>query len=246
MGIRMGIRDFLRGVRGRGPKEAGRSPGGSRLLRYSGGEFEKPKFGFTEEPADELAEAREKVYDEIFGKCDSVYHELLPVVPHVDVYRIPPVGKREFFTFVTGGMSDLPMNTPKNVDKDYRRIELVFYASEDKREYMEVLRGLAHFPHDNDTWIHWGHTMPNGTPPEPIFEGSVLDTFFFMPSILRPDSELGSRLSHHGEAVHLVWCVPITTAECNLKLERGSDALYELFEERKHPFVFSGKRQSYL
>jgi hypothetical protein len=67
-----------------------------------------------------------------------------------------------------------------------------------------------------------------------------------MPSILQPDSGLGDLLAWRDEAVQLVWCVPITTAECNLKLERGAGALYDLFDQRNHPLVFSGARESYV
>jgi hypothetical protein len=193
-----------------------------------------------------LVQAREDVYETLFGKCDFVYHEMLPLVPHIDVYRFPPSGSRAFHTFVTSGMSDLSMNSPAELGGSVRRVELVFYASEDKQEYQELLRRLAHFPHDNHTWIHWGHTMPNGTPPTPVFGSKALDTLFFMPTIVRPDSELGDQLSWNGDPVNLVWCVPISTAECQLKLERGAEAIYDLFQEKRHPFVFAGDRKSYV
>ena len=67
-----------------------------------------------------------------------------------------------------------------------------------------------------------------------------------MSSIIQNDSGLGERLAWHDEPVQLVWCVPITAAECELKLEKGTDALYDLFEEHQHPFVFSGDRESYV
>ena len=242
----MGLRDWLRRRKQPGPQVAGTSRGGSRLLKYGGEEFTRPEFGFTEESSQELTEAREKAYDTLFGEAGSVYHEMLPFVPHVDVYRYPPTDERPFYTLVTGGMSDLPMNSPEELGSDFRRAELVFYASEGRDEYQELLRRLAHFPHDNNTWLHWGHTMPNGSPPEPLFGSQSLDSFFFMASIVRPDSELGERLIWQSEPVNLVWCVPVSTAECELKLEHGADALYDLFDEHKHPFVFPGDRRSYV
>jgi len=241
----MGIRDWLSG-RKRGPRIVGESKGGSRLLKYGGAEFDSPTAGFVDDSIAIDPEERERIYEEIFGPVDTVTHELVPLVPHVDVYWFAPTERRPFFTFVTGGMSDLPMHTPSELGPAVRRIELVFYAAEDKTEYVELLRRLAHFAHDCQTWIHFGHTMPNGTPPEPFFGSTHLDNLFFMPSIVSPDSTLGERLAWRHEPVNLVWCVPITTAECNLKLERGSDALYDLFDERQHPFIFSGERASYV
>jgi hypothetical protein len=194
----------------------------------------------------ELVGKRESVYRDLFGESDIVLHEMIPFVPHVDVYRFPPSKMRPFFTYVTGGMSDLEMNSPPKAGANYRRIELAFYASEDKPEYPELLRRLAHFPHDNRTWIHWGHSMPNGLPPQPVFGTGPLDCLFFMPSIVKPDSELGAHLQWQGARIELVWCVPITTKECDVKLKLGTDALYDLFDVNEHPFVFSGSRKSYI
>ncbi len=240
----MGMRDWFQ--RKPAPKNVGISKGGSSLIKYGDGDAPRPEIGFLAESTLANTEDRERVYSELFGESDMVLHELLPLIPHVDVYRFPPHGKRDFFTFVTGGMSDLPMNAPTELGVDYRRAELVFYSTENRDEYSQLLRRMAHFVHDNNTWLHWGHTMPNGQPPEPLFGTSQLDTLFFMPSIVDPDSRLGDTLQIESEPVHLVWCVPITTAECQLKLDEGMDALYDVFDANNHPFAFSGDRQSYV
>jgi hypothetical protein len=240
----MPLQDWFR--RKPGPKRVGTSKSGAPLLKYGSSGSAKPEIGFLEESTLKEMEERERIYGELFGESDTVYHELLPLIPHIDVYRFPPSDKRDFYTFVTGGMSDIPMNAPAELGQEYRRIELVFYAADDKPQYSEFLRCLAHFAHDNRTWLHWGHTMPNGNPPEPLFEDGPLDSIFFMPSIVKPDSKLGERLRIESDPVNLVWCVPITTAECQLKLDEGTDALYDLFDANKHPFVFRGQRESYV
>ncbi len=228
------------------PKTVGSSKGGSRLIKYGDGETPKPELGFLEESTLANTEDRERIYSELLGDSDTVFHELLPLIPHIDVYRFPPNGKRDFFTFVTGGMSDLPMHALPELGTDYRRAELVFYSTENRDDYAELLRRMAHFVHDNNTWLHWGHTMPNGQPPEPLFNTNNLDTLFFMPTIVNPDSTLGGKLRIESEPVNLLWCVPITTAECQLKLDAGTDALYDLFDANEHPFAFAGDRKSYV
>ncbi len=240
----MAMKDWFR--RKPAPENVGTSKGGSRLIKYGDRSDLKPEVGFLDESRLPNTEERERVYSDLFGESDTVLHELLPLVPHIDVYRFPPNGKRDFFTFVTGGMSDLPMNSPSELGADYRRAELVFYSTGDRDDYPELLRRLAHFVHDNNTWLHWGHSMPNGQPPEPLFDSKHLDSLFFMPSIVNPDSTLGDRLQIDSDPVHLIWCVPITTAECQLKLDNGTDALYDLFDVNKHPFAFTGDRQSYV
>ena len=232
--------------RKRGPDVVGRSPGGSRLLKYAGREPGETQCGFPEEDTTELAALRERVYEELFGPAQTVNHELIPLVPHVDVFVVEPRPERDFYTLVTAGMSDLPMSSPPELGGDVHRVELVFYADSDRPKYLELLRRLAHFPHDCHTWLHYGHTMPNGTPPTPIFGSGVLDTFYFMGSIVGQDGTLRDRLQWKGEPVELLWLVPITAAECQLKLERGSDALLDVFDRVDHPFVFEGDRPSYV
>ena len=57
----MGIKDLFRRRKDRGAEQVGTSAGGSRLLKYSSGEFEGSQIGFTEESMAELIELREKV-----------------------------------------------------------------------------------------------------------------------------------------------------------------------------------------
>lgn len=241
----MGFKDWFR-RRAQGPTVMGTSPGGSRLIKYGSAEFQKPQFGFPEEGFSHLIAARESVYSALFGESDTVLHEFLPIVPHIDVYRYPPTGDRGFITYVTSGMSDFSQSSPPELGKDARRVELVFYADQHHDEYPELLRRLAHFPHDNQSWLHWGHTMPNGTPPEPVFGAAPLDSLLFIPTVVHPDQSLGERLAWEGEPVNLLWCVPITTAECEYKLQHGTDAMFALFDRVNHPFVFSGVRRSYV
>jgi hypothetical protein len=67
------------------------------------------------------------------------------------------------------------MNSPADLGQDSRRVELVFYAADDSEEYADLLRCLAHFPHDNNTWLHWGHTLPNVIPRASLFGDGPLD-----------------------------------------------------------------------
>lgn len=227
-------------------KQEGFTKGGSRIIKHGGSEFDKPQFGVPDKASVDFARQREVVYDTIFGKCAQVWHELPSMIPHVDVYQFDPGNSgREFYTFVTSGMSDQRMMLPNDVGSKAARAELIFYCGKPKRDYNELLRRLAHFPHDNKTWLAAGHTMPNGTPPQLMFGSKVLDTLLFIPTIVGPDKELPDRLRLDGDPVNLLWVVPITTAECELKLNDGIGGLLDLFTKFDHPFVFSGDRRSY-
>src|SRR5581483_8102546 len=181
----MGLKDWL----SRGPKNEGKSPGGSDILRYGGGEFDLPSVDFTEESFLPLHEQRETQYTALFGECETVYHEVLRFITHIDVFIYKPGTRgRPFFTYITSGMSDLPMTITATGDTDLTMAELIFYADEANNDYAELLRKLAHFPHENRTWLGSGHTMSNGSPPHPMFGNSELDTFLFMPTIVEPES----------------------------------------------------------
>lgn len=238
----MAMKDWFK--RRTAPKTIGKTEGGSRILAY--GEAPSPQVGFLAESTLGHMQERERVYAELFGESDTVFHELLPRIPHIDIYRFPPNEQRDFFTYVTGGLSDLPMNSPDELGARYRRAELVFYASEHRDDYPELLRWLSHFVHDNSTWLHWGHSLPNGQPPSPLFDTENLDSLFFIPTIVRPDSTLGEKLRIDDDPVNLVWCVPITTAECQLKLDQGAEALCDLFDANQHSPIFRGNRDSYV
>ena len=90
---------------------------------------------------------------------------------------------------VTSGMSDLAMNVPAKTNAP-RRVELILYCSEPKQEFIDTMRWLAHFPHDQKTWIGAFHTIPNGNPPEPLWGSRVLDTIFLLPPIVKKDADL--------------------------------------------------------
>lgn len=242
----MGIEDWLRSRKNSDASSSRRGWGGAKLIVDYKGEIGERQIGFSDESTLDLFKQRERAYQELFGEPDIVFHELIPFIPHVDVYRFPPSENRNYFTFVTAGMSTVPMTVPASVGRECRRVELAFYAAESKKEYAAMLGELAHYPHDYKTWLHWGHTMPNGNPPELIFGSEALDHFFFAPSMVKADDELGRRLEWEGDPINLLWCIPISSAECQFKLKCGADALCKLLAANEHSLLFSGGRGSYV
>jgi hypothetical protein len=105
---------------------------------------------------------------------------------------------------------------------------------------------VAHFPHDTKSWLGTGHTMPNGNPPAPFWGSEVLDTLLFMPTIVSKDATLPDELKLGGEPVHFLWVVPLSTAECNFKLQNGYNAILGLFDQHRHPHVYDPARKSYV
>jgi hypothetical protein len=64
------------------------------------------------------------------GKIDSVFHELVSDLVHLDVHLIKPAAGRDFHTLVTSGMSDRPMSVPEGAE-EYRYSELLIGLPQD-------------------------------------------------------------------------------------------------------------------
>ena len=145
-----------------------KTPDGTTIIRH---DEVKRQIGFTDKTTAGFPQPREAAYERLFGKALSVSHELLPLVPHIDVYIFQRShGGQVVYALVTGGMSDLEMTLPRRAGEVPRRVELIFYCAEPREEYIATLRWVAHFPHDSKSWLGHGHTMPNGNPPAPFWE----------------------------------------------------------------------------
>ena len=221
------------------------SPGGSVIHRYDSASWSGTRVGVADAPTAKFAEARNEVYERFFGKVRHVFDEDAPLIPHIEVkaYSRRGAGGISICTLVTSGMSDLEMKVDVAAP---RRAELIFYCVEPLQEYVDTMRWLAHFPHDQKTWIGSAHTIPNGNPPLPLWGSSVLDTILLLPTIVARDATLPKELVLGGEPVHFLWVVPVTTPECELKLARGVGAILDLFEQNRHSHVFDPNRPSYV
>lgn len=191
---------------------------------------------------DDLIEERERAYARLMGReYEFVYHETEAATPHVDVYVFGPTDDEDYVTLITGGMSDLPMAVPDRFRSEPRRAELVMFVDEPHEELANVMRQLAHYPHDNKTWFGFGHTIPWD---KPLVPGSQLDTIFLANPNLGDGVVDG--LVIDGETVRLYQVGGITSLECEFKLRNGANALIDRFIEREASLVVEPERDSYV
>src|SRR5437762_7376163 len=114
-------------------------------------------FGFSE-----LIQQREEHYARFLGPLTrEIMHSTNFKTVHIDVYTFEPTKERPFFTLITGGMSDVRQNIPGDCDIA-PRAEIMLYAEEPKGWMYNVLKGLAEMPSDDDTFLSYRHTVPNG------------------------------------------------------------------------------------
>jgi len=179
------------------------------------------------------------------GTYETVFHELVSPDIHVDIAIIPPAEGRNYYALCTMGMGAHRMTVPKsrNIPAEelaYAEMVILLPAhweiqNGDERWYWPIrwLKMLARLPIEQDTWLGFGHSIPNG---EPFAEDTELCGVVLcdMPS-LTEDGFMELRLPS-GRKVHFLLVVPVYLEEMALKLDRGMDALLERFEAAELPF----------
>jgi hypothetical protein len=179
---------------------------------------------------------------------DSVFHEILSDIIHLDVLWVKATAERPFHLLVTSGMSDLPMTVPEAAE-GFRHAELfmvlppqwnVGNSAEDDYWPIRWLKQVGRLPHEYETWIGDGHTIPNGDPPEPIantkFVGVMATAQYPLPD------EFRTLTAQDGATIHFYQLLPLFAEEMDLKLDKGSDELMDRFGKQNIDFVFDAQR----
>ncbi len=188
------------------------------------------------------------------GKTTSVFHEILSDTIHVDVYYIEASEERPYHTLVTQGMSNLQMNPPEG-GEEYKYAELLMFLPKewkisdvdfkDDRWYWPIswLKYLARFPHDLNSWLGFGHTIPNGDPPVGFSEDTTQSSMLLLPPINLNNGFW--ELSISDEKIIRFYClVPIYNEELVYKLNNGLDALLDKFESNRVSMVVDLHRKN--
>ncbi|GAB5526237.1 MAG: suppressor of fused domain protein [Roseivirga sp.] len=174
------------------------------------------------------------------GKIHMVFHELVSDQVHIDIHWVKPTAERPFHTLVTSGMSDKPMNTPGEVEGcDYAELSICLPDDwlvgeeyfEDEKNYWPVrwLKVLARFPHEYNTWLSYGHTVPNGDPAQPFAENTELNTMVLLPTIVFGEEFHSLKLK--SKSIDFYTLIPLYSEEVGLKMKKGIDALFDGFDK---------------
>jgi len=179
--------------------------------------------------------------EEHCGKIDGVMHELVSDLVHIDIHSVKPTSERPYHTLVTSGMSDRPMSAPEAAAQ-CQLAELMLCLPPDwpldeksweqPRYYWPIylLKMLARFPHEYQTWLWWGHTLPNGDPAEPYAETTQLSCALLLSPTLFDQSFSQLDLGE-GKTIHFFSIVPLFAEETAFKLNKGAEALCERFDK---------------
>lgn len=182
---------------------------------------------------EEEVEALDAHIEKYFGASENVFHEIVSPDIHVDIYVIEPTPERNFYTLITVGMGAHLMDVPEELDEyKLKRAEMVIYLPADWDIYngdeayywpLRWLKILARLPIKHDTWLGWGHTVPNG--------GAFADnTLLSGVMLINPeDVEEGAAICElpNGEEVNFYQVIPVYEEEMNYKIEHGAEGLLD-------------------
>jgi hypothetical protein len=217
-------------------KQVENTPSGTPIYRHEA--RSKPIEAAVDSPDIEKIEQH---IEKHIGKIETVYHELVSDLVHIDVFFIKPTPQRNFITLVTSGMSHRPMKAPPQAEK-FQYAELLIClppdwpltdeALKDEKYYWPIrqLKMLARFPHEYDTWLWYGHTIPNGDPPQPFASNTELSGIIIAPPLLSP-REFFTLKIEESKTIYFFSILPLHTDEMNTKLKKGSDDLFEHFDK---------------
>lgn len=172
-----------------------------------------------------------------FGKYGNVFHEIVSPDIHVDICVIEPTKKRNYYTLVTMGMGAHKMNVPTDLDSyKLNRAELLITLPPDwdvnnhNETYYWPLRWLkvmARLPIEYDTWLGWGHTVPNG---EAFAENTNLSGMLVTMPYFFEEKSASCELPDKN-IVRFYQLIPLYESEMEYKIEHGAEALENLFPD---------------
>ena len=174
------------------------------------------------------------------GKVHMVFHEIISELVHIDVHWVKPSEKYPFHTLVTSGMSDKAMNTPEDVENcDYAELSICLprdwkvseedFKKDENYWPISCLKYLARFPHEYNTWLSYGHTIPHANPAEPFADNTELNTMVLLPSVVFGEEFQTLKLKN--KTIDFYTIVPLYTEEVNLKMKKGVEALFDGFDK---------------
>lgn len=216
-----------------------KSKGGSDLYRYdhvNDVEFNAVETKYAEEIDAHFA----RLYPE---RETSVFHEIVSDTVHIDLNIMAPTKEEPFYVVYTTGMSALPMHLPEELEKDYSHLkygELQLHLPEewlvgneafkDNKNYwpFRLLKELARFPHKYNSYLGYGHTIPNSADYIPYAENTDLSGVILA---LFGEDESCTVTTSDDETIMLYSVIPLYKEEMDYKLEAGMDALFYELED---------------
>lgn len=227
--------NFLKKLFG-GINNGEKSKDGTTIYKYE----EQETNDFTPPAQMEYTEEIVAHFDNVFpDRNSSVFHEIVSDLVHIDVNIMEPTEKEPFWVLYTTGMSDLPMTLPKEMqeqlEEKFDRAEVMMFlpaswelteeSVKDDNNFwpIRLMKQMARFPHQYNTWLSFGHTLPNYQHYEPYAESTGLNGVV----IYQLNERLSEIATKDGNKINVYFLIPVYKEEMEYKLEHGMDALMD-------------------
>lgn len=190
--------------------------------------------------------------EKYIGKVDRVFHELVSDIIHVDILIVEPTSDKDYYSLVTSGMSDKPMNVSPEQSSPYIELLLNLPSNwklsqedfKDENNYWPVrlLKSLARFPHLYNTFLGYGHTVQNGD-----YDNYAANTKF-SGSILLPMFDDGERelIISPEKTIEFFTVFPIYEKEMKFSLQKGKDKFFNKLIKHDFSTIIDIHRKCYV
>ncbi|MFT3683840.1 MAG: suppressor of fused domain protein [Phycisphaerales bacterium] len=195
------------------------------------------------------------------GGVQSVLHEVMSDLIHLDVHICPPSPKRDCYTLITSGMSDRPMpraaewGVPPYAELMLRlpptwpmtkSLEVVTDYHTDVTWPIGVLKQAARMPHDCNSALGFGHTISFTNPPAPLHPSVRFTSLMLLPTV-SPSSGADTFTTKDGRTVHVYVLHSLLPDELEHKVKNGSaNSLFPYMDGHKLSEIIDIHRQSIL
>ena len=185
-----------------------------------------------------------KHIEEYFGPCANIFREIISPDIHVDILTIEPTPERNYYVLVTMGMGARKMSTPAELRKyKLERAEIMVCLPpdwkmndlEDEKWYWPLrwLKILARLPCEENSWLGWGHTIPNDGP---FADNTRLSAIMLIyPAAFGEDSFACTM--PNGDEVNFYQMIPLYNEEIEYKLQHDAEALLDLMDDDDLEFI---------
>lgn len=208
---------------------------------------------------DENIAALEKHLDQYFQSDEmTVFHEMLSLDFHLDVYFIRPKD-RDFNLLITVGMSLLEMQVPESIEnrENYAFAELMLilpksmefskvYPSGDKHDWIiGMMKDMARFPHHQDTFLTEGHTLQAwNNMADPYDENTSFTGCILLPSATFDEDFMQLTLGER--TINIYSLFPLYQNELAYKIENGYSKFFDLLAAGDVAEMFDNQRKNLL
>ncbi len=182
------------------------------------------------------------------GEIHKAFHEIVSEIVHIDLHWVKPSEAYPFNILVSSGMSDLPMIVPEKLEAEETRqyAELCFILPEDwkmeaaneslpnpledENNYWPLrwTKILARFPHQAETWLGVGHTIPTSKELDSYSDDNKLCCMFLFSPVTLPE-EFFKLTTDKGKQIRFLNMIPLYKEEMEYKIQNGTDKLVDKF-----------------